>query len=62
MNELLTLNQISNEIGVSRKTLWIWRKDKNFPVVWANDGIYVFLYDLSSVKRWMQQNNKNLKK
>lgn len=61
MSDLMTQNELCNVLGVTRKTLYLWRK-QGLPSLWANDGVNMYLYNLEIVWRWMKQNNKIIKK
>ncbi len=61
MSNLMTQNQLSKELGITRKTLYIWRS-QGLPSIWANNGVNMYMYDLNVVRRWMKQQNKKIKK
>lgn len=60
MSDLMTQKQLCEALGVTRKTLYVWRS-QGMPMIWANDGVNMYLYELKDVWRWMKQNNKIIK-
>jgi len=58
--KLINEKELYKAIGVSRHTVYYWRL-QGLPSVFAESGVYRYLYDLAEVKKWAKEHNKKIK-
>ena len=58
-NRLLTDSAVCALFGISRTTLWIWRKTRGFPTtIIQGDHSNAVRYRVSEVRQWARQNGR----
>ena len=56
-DRLLTDSVVCDLFGISRTTLWLWRKTRGFPeTVIPGDRNHAIRYKVSDVKQWARSN------
>lgn len=60
MKKFLCEKELSSILGISRKTVYFWRL-QGMPAELQSTGVYRYLYDLNSVKKWMKSMKKEVR-
>jgi len=56
LQELFTINELSESLGVSPRTIFAWKKERGLPFV--NLGPRLIRYDFDSIERWLVEQGK----
>ena len=57
-NETLTHDEVCELLGVSRTTLWTWRKERNFPTARWDMATKGLRFDRDAVDAWVKDNEE----
>jgi len=56
LRELFTINELSEELGISPRTVFAWKKERGLPFVKL--GPRLIRYDFDSVEDWLESQEK----
>jgi len=56
LQELFTINELSELLGVSSRTIFAWKKERGLPFVKL--GPRLIRYDFDSVEDWLESQGK----
>jgi len=56
LQELFTINELSELLGVSSRTIFAWKKERGLPFVKL--GPRLIRYDFDSVEDWLESQEK----
>ena len=55
--KLMTHQEVCAMLGVSRQTLWTWRKERDFPTAMWDMRTRSLKFDRAQVKEWRDKND-----
>jgi len=56
LQELFTINELSELLGVSSRTIFAWKKERGLPFVKL--GPRLIRYDFDSIEDWLESQGK----
>ncbi len=59
MDKLLSTDQTSDFLGITKDTLAVWRTTKRYPIPYIKVG-HLIKYKLSDLERWLDSRTKNI--
>jgi len=56
LQELFTINELSELLGISSRTIFAWKKERGLPFVKL--GPRLIRYDFDSIEKWLVEQGK----